>query len=90
MIKVKQQDLLHHGKNISDSIAYFSRGCIIYLIFSSASQLALIGQLQARAKLSAFKYENKVSIESNNCTKRLNWSSFKEAPYRNPDMSQQP
>ena len=23
-------------------------------------------------------------------TKRLNWSTFKEAPYLNPDMSQQP
>ena len=25
-----------------------------------------------------------------NYTERLNWSSFKEAPYRNLDMSQQP
>ena len=28
------------------------------------------------------------SSESNNCTERPNWSSFEEAPYRNPDMSQ--
>ena len=45
---------------------------------------------QAHAKLSAFEYENKESGGSNNHTNRLNWSSFKEAPYRNPDMSQQP
>ena len=25
--------------------------------------------------------------ERHNRTKRLNWSSFKGAPYRNPDMS---
>ena len=86
LIKIKQQD----GKNIPDSIAYFTRVCMICLIFPSASQLALIGQMQARAKLSAFEYEKKVSRESNNHTKRPNWSSFKEAPYRKPDMSQQP
>ena len=28
--------------------------------------------------------------KENNHTKRLNWSSFKEAPYRNLDVSQQP
>ena len=43
LIKIKQQDLLHHGKNISDSIAYFTIVYIICLIFPSASQLALIG-----------------------------------------------
>ena len=43
-----------------------------------------------RAKLSISKYENKESRESNNHTKRPNWSSLREAPYRNPDMSQQP
>ena len=59
---------------------------MICLIFPSASQLALIG-LQTPIKLGAFEYENKESRESNNHTKRLNWSSFKEAPYRNPDMS---
>ena len=32
----------------------------------------------------------KVEKKNNNHTKRLNWSSFKEAPYRNLDMSQQP
>ena len=42
------------------------------------------------AKLSAFEYENKEIWESNNHAQRLNWSSFKEAPYRNHDMSQQP
>ena len=41
-------------------------------------------------KLIAFEYENKESRESNNHTKRLNWSSFKEAPYRNLYTSQQP
>ena len=30
------------------------------------------------------KKKEKKSRESNNHTKRLNWSSFKEAPYRNP------
>ena len=58
---------------------------MICLTFPRASQLAFIGWLQERAKLSAFEYENKESH-----TKRLNWSSFKEAPYRNPDTSQQP
>ena len=41
-------------------------------------------------KLIAFEYENKESRESNNHTKRLNWSSFKEAPFWNLDTSQQP
>ena len=77
LIKIKQQDLLHDGKNISDSVAYFTRVYMICLIFPSASQLALISLLQARAKLSAFEYENKESRESNNHTKRSNWSSLK-------------
>ena len=46
--------------------------------------------LQARVKLIAFEYENKESRESNSHTKRLNLSAFKETPYRNLDMSQQP
>ena len=37
-------------------------------------------KLQARAKWSAFEYENKASRESNDHTKRLNWLWFKEAP----------
>ena len=41
-------------------------------------------------KLIAFEYENNEGRENNNHTKRLNWSSFKETPYRNLDMSQQP
>ena len=56
-IKIRQLDLLPDGKNISDSIAYFTRVYMICLIFPSASQLALIGQLQVRAKLSVFEYE---------------------------------
>ena len=51
---------------------------MIRLIFLSVSQLALISQLQERAKLSTFEYENKASRESNNHIKRLNWSSFKK------------
>ena len=43
LIKIKQRDLLHDGKNISDSIAYFTRKHMICLKFPSASQLALIG-----------------------------------------------
>ena len=43
LIKIKQQDLLHDGKIISDSIAYFTRVYMICLIFPSASQLALTG-----------------------------------------------
>ena len=89
LIKIKQQDLLHDRKNISDSTAYHTRVYKICLIFPSASQ-HLTGEFQARAKLSAFEYENKESRESNNHNKRPNWSSFKEAPYRNPEMSQQP
>ena len=38
---------------------------MICLVFPSTSQLALIGYLQARAKLSAFEYENK-KIEKGN------------------------
>ena len=43
LIKIKEQNLLHDGKHISDSIAYFTRGYMICLLFPSASQLALIG-----------------------------------------------
>ena len=43
LIKIKQQDLLHDGKNISDSIAYFTGIYMICLTFLSVSQLALIG-----------------------------------------------
>ena len=32
------------------------------------------------------KVEKVITIDN----KKLNWSSFKEAPYRNLDMSQQP
>ena len=39
---------------------------MICLMFPSASHLTGIGQLQARAKLSAFEYENKQSRENNN------------------------
>ena len=39
---------------------------MICLIFPSAYQLALTGLLQAGAKLSAFKYENKENRKSNN------------------------
>ena len=46
-------------------------------------------RLKAHVKLIAFEYENKESKESNNHTKRLYWSSFKEAPYRNLEMSQE-
>ena len=41
-------------------------------------------------KLIVFEHENKESRESNNHTKRLNWSSCKEAPYRNLDNESQP
>ena len=40
--------------------------------------------MRARAKLSAFEYENKGGRESYNHTKRSNWSLFQEAPCRNP------
>ena len=43
MIKIKQQNSLRDGKNISDSLAYFTRVYTICLIFPSASQLAHIG-----------------------------------------------
>ena len=33
----------------------------------------------------AGEYENKENRESNNYTKKQNWSSFKEAPFRNDD-----
>ena len=38
LIKMKQQDLLCDGKNISDSIAYSMRVCMTCLILSSTSQ----------------------------------------------------
>ena len=60
------------------------------LIFPSEFQLTLISELQAPVKLIDFEYENKENRESDNHTKRLNWSSFKEAPYKSLEMSQQP
>ena len=41
LVKVKQQDLLYHIKNISDSVAYFMRVYVICTIFPSASQFDL-------------------------------------------------
>ena len=40
-VKIKQQDLLYHIKNISDSVAYFMRVYVICTIFPSASQFDL-------------------------------------------------
>ena len=54
----------------------FTRVYMICFIFPSASQLALIGLLHARAKLIAFKYKNKENRESDNHTTRLNWSPY--------------
>ena len=89
LIKVKRKDLLRDGKNISDSIAYLQE--YVYDLLNIPKRIsALIGQLQARAKLSVFDYENKERRESNNHTKGLNWPSFREALYRHPNMSQQP
>ena len=42
LVKIKQQDLLLDGKDISYSIAYFTRVYMVCLIFPSVSQLALI------------------------------------------------
>ena len=87
LIKIKQQDSLLDGKSVSDSSAYLEEYIYdICLIISSTCQLACTYRLilQACAKLSAFEYENKASRESNNYTERLNWSFFKETPYRNP------
>ena len=36
------------------------------------------------------KKVEKVITLGNNHTEESNWSSFNEAPYRNPDLSQQP
>ena len=77
LIKINQQDVFCDSKNISDSTVYFTRVYIICLIYPRTSQLALTGTLQVLAELSAFEYESKESRESNNHTKRLNWSSFK-------------
>ena len=85
LIKIKQPDLLRDGKTfLIHEIAYFTRVYMICLIFPSASQSAPTGKLQARAKLSAFEYENQEGRGSSN---HANWSSFKETPYRNPDTS---
>ena len=46
--------------------------------------------IASACKIKRFEYENKESRDSNNHTKKLNCSSFKETPYRYPDMSQQP
>ena len=37
-VKIKHQDLLHDIKDISDSIAYFTRVYVIHIIFPRASQ----------------------------------------------------
>ena len=63
---------------------------IRYLSYESIYDLLNIPKLQANAKLSDFEYENKESRESKNHIKKPNWSSFKDAPYENQDMSQQP
>ena len=38
LIKIEQQDLLRDGKNISDSIAYYTRVYMICLTFPNVSQ----------------------------------------------------
>ena len=63
-VKIKQQD---DNKIIFDSIAYFMRVYVIYIIFPKASQF----DLQACAKIKCFEYENKESRESSNHTERL-------------------
>ena len=90
-IKIKQQDLLHDGKNISDSIAYFYES-YIYDLLNIPKRISVntYRLITSACKLSAFEYGNKESRESNNHTKRSNWSSFKETLHRNLDMSQQP
>ena len=40
-VKIKQQDLLYDNKIISDSIAYFTRIYVIYIIFPRTSQFDL-------------------------------------------------
>ena len=60
----------------------------ISILSEKYKRFKFVHSLQARAKLSAFEYENKESRESSNYTERSNWSSIKEALYRNPDMSQ--
>ena len=42
LIKIEPQDLLHDGKSISDSIAYFGRVYMICLLFPSTFQLSLV------------------------------------------------
>ena len=45
LIKIKQQDLLHDSKNISDSITCFTKVYMICLIFPSTSPLGCIHYL---------------------------------------------
>ena len=89
LMKVKRQDLLCDGKNISDSIAYFT---MEYDLLNIANRISVntYRLIASACKIKRFEYENKKCRESSNNTRRPNWSSFKEAPYRNPDMSQQP
>ena len=75
MLKINQQNLLSDSKNVSDSIAYLGQGKFNIPKHIWVSTYRIIA--------SAFEYENRASREINNHTKRFNWSSFKEAPYRN-------
>ena len=59
-------------------------------MFNIPKRILVSTYMLTASALIAFEYENKESRESNNHTKRLNWSSFKEVPYRNLGMSQQP
>ena len=58
-VKIKQQDLLYHNKIISDSIAYFMRVYVIYIIFPRASQFDLQANCKHVQKLSVLNTKTK-------------------------------
>ena len=58
-VKIKQQDLLYDNKIISDSIAYFMRVYVIYIIFSRASQFDLQANCKHVQKLSVLNMKTK-------------------------------
>ena len=63
LIKIKQQDLLHDGKNIFYSVAYFTLGFYqsIYdnLNFPKRMSISTYGLIASACKLRCFEYENK-------------------------------
>ena len=83
-IKSKQQDLISNSKKVSDSIAYLKESTFDLFNIPKSLSFSTYRLIANVCRVKCFWTEKKASKERNNHTKRLNWSFFKEAPYRNP------